>query len=1088
MRFLRLEVDAFQGIERATVEFGLNLNVLHGRNDLGKSTLVRAIRAALLVSPGSSEARAYVSWQHDRSPRVRLVFQDDDNRYWQVDKTFADGAHADLASSKDGVTFVNEAKAREVDERLRKILAWGVPLPGGKGAPRKMSASFLTRVLLAEQSDVDELLQEGIDEEDDNERRGPNRLITTLAALAEDPVFKRVLQSARREYDLYFTETGRKKTGQSSAFVKADEEVKKKQQEVAELEELVQRSQLTEDRLKTLRQQRDEEADAHQEAQDVLKTLEERRSRQGEREQRAAAHREALAALNAIDERAAQVKAADGQVAALEKTRADADAAVQVAAKDLEAATVAEAAAEKAYAQARDEGEQRRERRRQAITQALAELKSQQVELGHRKERLDRAAKAQEEVASARAALHLAESDLSFARRQETEATTKKTEAEREVARARALRAFGQWQQAVEAAQKMKAANAEAEALHARAHEADEQASAAEAGRVLGLPGANELKELTRLSREKENAEAALGGGLSIQVRPRKPIDLTVTLDGKASPATVAEQLLSVEAQRSVLLALGDQVAIEIQAGAPEQRRRAKDAGERWEREAVPLLRSLGAPDFEALVTLCEQAAEASARATRLRAEAETARSQAGDREAQASTLARLAEQVGAREAALAGQDRVELEKAFRKLGAGWEQQVDTLQSSKEKALAAAVDASHAVQLKIGTATTRGADCSRRVTQAEASLTEALGQAAVANAAEALEQLEKDLAALIANRAAREAELKALDSDAEAELAGLKKALEAASARRGSADQAHRNKATARDLSRDELSTATGRRDQLRAEWAKVDRPAAEALVKARAAALAELPNEAAVTDEHVGAARRRRDDAAARLEELKKELAKAEGVLEDSGGAVARERLSEVNDALAKARQAEEAVAVEADSWKLLKETLREVENEEGRHLGRTLAGPVGERFAEVTSGRYARLELGPRLKADGVGISGTAGAEVLEGLSVGTKDQLATLLRIVIAEELRSAIVLDDHLAHTDPSRLEWFRAALRRAASTTQVIVVTCRPTDYLAPEELAGAEPKDSGLLRTVNLDQVIRGWGNTVKARTAVGGT
>ncbi len=48
MRFLALEVEAFQAIASAKLAFSPQLNVLYGPNDLGKSTLVTALRAALL--------------------------------------------------------------------------------------------------------------------------------------------------------------------------------------------------------------------------------------------------------------------------------------------------------------------------------------------------------------------------------------------------------------------------------------------------------------------------------------------------------------------------------------------------------------------------------------------------------------------------------------------------------------------------------------------------------------------------------------------------------------------------------------------------------------------------------------------------------------------------------------------------------------------------------------------------------------------------------------------------------------------------------------------------------------------------------
>jgi hypothetical protein len=61
-------------------------------------------------------------------------------------------------------------------------------------------------------------------------------------------------------------------------------------------------------------------------------------------------------------------------------------------------------------------------------------------------------------------------------------------------------------------------------------------------------------------------------------------------------------------------------------------------------------------------------------------------------------------------------------------------------------------------------------------------------------------------------------------------------------------------------------------------------------------------------------------------------------------------------------------------------------------------------------------------------------------------TRGQVATLLRLAIAESLGSVIVLDDQLAQSDPARLGWFVGALKAAAAKIQVIVVTCRRRDY------------------------------------------
>ena len=141
-------------------------------------------------------------------------------------------------------------------------------------------------------------------------------------------------------------------------------------------------------------------------------------------------------------------------------------------------------------------------------------------------------------------------------------------------------------------------------------------------------------------------------------------------------------------------------------------------------------------------------------------------------------------------------------------------------------------------------------------------------------------------------------------------------------------------------------------------------------------------------------------------------------------------------------------------------------------------MAGPVGTRFAELTGGRYLELRLDAALKAEGLGVAGAdaVGRTVLDALSVGTRSQLAALIRLTIADQLQSAIVLDDHLVHTDVSRLAWFHDFLRKVAVNTQVVVITCRPQDYLAGLDASAETPVvdlAGGTLRAVDLRRVLQ---------------
>jgi uncharacterized protein YhaN len=223
-------------------------------------------------------------------------------------------------------------------------------------------------------------------------------------------------------------------------------------------------------------------------------------------------------------------------------------------------------------------------------------------------------------------------------------------------------------------------------------------------------------------------------------------------------------------------------------------------------------------------------------------------------------------------------------------------------------------------------------------------------------------------------------------------------------------------------------------------------------------------------------AAQQQLEQARRERERTKEELHHAEGKLSSAGGAALRENVERLREALQNAIDAETEVDVEADAWKLLRDTMRTVENEEGAHLGRALAAPLAAKFRELTADRYRTLALSPLLKMDGVSAGTQAtGHEVLAALSVGTRDQLATLVRLAIAEELGSAIILDDHLVHSDPTRLAWFRQALVKTAVRTQVVVLTCRPQDYLTVAEMPRDAPSidlAGGAIRAIDLARVV----------------
>src|SRR5713226_554984 len=203
MKLLSLAVRHFRCVRKAKIEFGVGLNVLHGPNDLGKSSLAYAIRAALLLQASSKEHEEFVNWDGNGDPEVELVFESEPQRIWRVRKTFGNNTQAFLDESRNGTDFHVEARGRDVDGRLSELLRWGLAPPGGKGRPKGMPMTFLSQALLPSQARVAEVLEQDLSS--DSDESGKKRLIEVLQAIAEDPLFKSVLSTVQTRVDEAFS-------------------------------------------------------------------------------------------------------------------------------------------------------------------------------------------------------------------------------------------------------------------------------------------------------------------------------------------------------------------------------------------------------------------------------------------------------------------------------------------------------------------------------------------------------------------------------------------------------------------------------------------------------------------------------------------------------------------------------------------------------------------------------------------------------------------------------------------------------------------------------------------------------------------
>jgi len=1098
MRFTKLVVETFQAIQRAEIEFGVGLNVLYGPNDLGKSTLATAIRAVLLVPPGSAEAARFTPWNADATPRVTLTFVDDDGHYWRVWKGFGDGVGtgAELHHSKDGTSFSLDSKNREVEEKVRKLLAWGIPAPGGRTGPRGIPSTFLANVLLAPQTDVDGLLGQSLAGDPDDS--GKRRVTKALATLAQDPLFKKVLDAAQREVDASFTPGGKRKRGQGSSFAESARVVKEFQDELTTLERQVDESSATELRVNAQREKRTEALVRVDEANRALTTISEHVGNTRAREQARVRVEESRAVLAEIDEHAGRVKKQADEIATQKTLVKSHDEESAGASAAYDAAEAALRAAEESHRVATSgDGARERELRRAQLAERAAELTIKKQSGDMRKEKAEAAARAKAEAEKARSAIGAARRELE--KNSEAIATSRDRakEAETALELARALIAYGRWRAAVASVEEAaKAAQARAESL-ANTDAKDAEAVADETSArtkedavsalAAALPSDAQAKALQRFERELALAEAALGGGISVALRPRGRVAFRAVVDqgteiGEADLATAR----ILEADRRVLLSIGELVDIEITAGAADKRRAAEDLRARWNAEAVPVLERAGvktvAEVIDAIAAVAKErssALELRTRAERLRVDAKNLRERAATDEAQAAKLTTNVEEAESRRTAIGTNDLSVLETRLAKLGKAWEPEAEKLHATRTHELKELQTNIAKLEQAATIVAYQYAESEKRAAELGATCADALASLGTEDPEALVQTIQTELKSLAQSEAENAAQQNALVAEASGRVEAAARTLAAAREGLAAAKGAQGRISATLAAARGDLHGRIGQHREASAQLEARDRNAAQELVDRRAAEFAKLPADVPATEQDVENAERAVATANRQLDLEKEELHKSEGALLNVGGAAVGEQVERAQEALAVALVREKELEVDAEAWKLLCETLRAVENDEGAHLGRALGGAVTTKFAQLTAGRYEKLRLGTGLETEGLGVTGLTNApEVLDALSVGTRNQLATLVRLTIADQLKTAIILDDHLVHTDATRLAWFRETLMKVSLNAQAIVLTCRPGDYLASTELPeGTAFRDAaaGMVRAVDVSRVMKRW-------------
>ncbi|MGH9387461.1 MAG: AAA family ATPase [Vicinamibacterales bacterium] len=1072
MRLHRLHVKNFGGVRDVAVEFGPGLNVLYGPNDLGKSTLVEAIRLALLLPHGSNHSDPYVPWDSGASPFVELCFETEAQRIWRVRKEFGRGGRSSLESSKNGRDYEDVEQGRKVDGKLREMLGWGIPEPGGSGSSRGLPRSFLATALLSTQADVTAVLNENLG--DDQDDSGKERIAEALQAVAQDPLFVELLRATQAKRDEAYTDKGAKKQARGSVFKVAAERVNAAREEMTHLQHIVAESDGVEAQIGELTSRRDERQqslDDRFEGYRELETLLRQTEARAEASESVRAAQEGVRRIEKMDadiaasEATVQERARDEEHAKgiLEQSQSfDADTRValkaledivreeqrqpgigdEIARKDLELRRIA---AQQSAADA--------ERRIQAIQEA------QNVADGAARAVADVAAR-QAEQESCRSAFTDAESHRSALADAISRCGRLEQLAEVNAAQRRLEEAEG----AVQKKAEFQRRNAAAEESRAQLLELRQQ---------LVVPDGESLLRIRKIDGEVAAARAALDLGLVVTLKPVRPLTVQVRKDNAELESQLLSGALDIEADSAIDVTIPDVVTFGVAAGRPDARARAHSLQESWKREVLPHFTAAGAATLEAF-----------------EAKVEKVRGLDASIREQTTLIESLAEQIaplGEAEALLAlATERLnglraeagELDDVRSNLPELGSDPATALRSRRSK-LSADLEVA---QQAMNSASTAYALANERSQQTEAVRDDSIrardaalvafpeGLSTVlreANAAHELVVSEIDrigieLATLERSGQERRARIEAALKDASDKAEEAGRAVSAAQMDLTTAVKAH--------------SEAKGHIIALQAQRGAEDLEAAQTSLRQRNEYLATLPlPKRAVTEGELLRARTAVDGLQQEVEGIERDIQRAQGALEQVGGAVARERLSDAIEAYELAVRSDRETETEYEAWLLLLEQMNAANAAQASNLGQAFVPAIMEGFRELTRQRYDGLELGPELGTQGVVVSGTVRPR--ERLSVGTREQLSTIYRLTMADYLRTAVVLDDQLVQSDEWRMEWFRQVLTEKARRFQVLVFTCRASDYLAKSSLVPKKgplfvDSGDGLTRAIDLGRAL----------------
>ena len=160
-------------------------------------------------------------------------------------------------------------------------------------------------------------------------------------------------------------------------------------------------------------------------------------------------------------------------------------------------------------------------------------------------------------------------------------------------------------------------------------------------------------------------------------------------------------------------------------------------------------------------------------------------------------------------------------------------------------------------------------------------------------------------------------------------------------------------------------------------------------------------------------------------------------------------EEVEQKHGELEAAREKLKRLELDAKAWRLLRDTLQQAE----REAKAVFLAPVTERLQPYMNLVFHDTKL--QLDDEGMEIKALhrTHEEPFANLSIGTREQIAVLARLALADLLREkgkpvVLILDDALVNCDDERFKRMAIALRKAAENVQIIILTCHEARYQA----------------------------------------